>query len=135
VKVTPMKTLLIPAAAALVALQAPAVAQKSLSDIKTRPERTEYRETSRYEDVVAFMNDVAQAAPTKIRLTSFGKTVEGRTLPLAVVGAPAGARESSACSSRGISMGARSRARNPPRSSCASWPKAGTPTGSSRWCC
>jgi hypothetical protein len=93
VKVTPMKTLLIPAAAALVALQAPAVAQKSLSDIKTRPERTEYRETSRYEDVVAFMNDVAQAAPTKIRLTSFGKTVEGRTLPLAVVGAPAATEE------------------------------------------
>jgi predicted deacylase len=39
------------------------------------------------------MNEVAQAAPTRIRLTTFGKTVEGRTLPLAVVGAPAATAE------------------------------------------
>jgi hypothetical protein len=35
------------------------------------------------------MNAVAEAAPKTIRLTTFGKTQEGRTLPLAVVGAPA----------------------------------------------
>jgi hypothetical protein len=85
----PMKTLLIPISAALMALQSTALAQSGLSNLKTRPERTDYRETSRYDDVVAFMNEVAQAAPATIRLTTFGKTVEGRTLPLAVVGAPA----------------------------------------------
>jgi predicted deacylase len=62
--------------------------QAGLSELKTRPERTEYRETSRYDDVVAFVNAVAQAAPATVRLTSFGTTTEGRTLPLAVVGAP-----------------------------------------------
>jgi predicted deacylase len=83
-----MKTLLIAISAAIV-VQSAGPTQSSLSDLKTRPERTDYRETSRYDDVVAFMNDVAEAAPTKIRLTTFGKTVEGRTLPLAIVGAPA----------------------------------------------
>lgn len=61
----------------------------SLSELTTRPERTEYRETSRYDDVVAFLNALAEAAPQTIRLTTLGKTVEGRALPLAVVGAPA----------------------------------------------
>jgi hypothetical protein len=84
-----MRTSLISAAAALLTLQAGAVAQKDPSTPTTRPERTEYRETSRYEDVMTFMNEVAQAAPDTIRLTTFGKTVEGRPLPLAVVGAPA----------------------------------------------
>ena len=54
---------------------------------KTRPERTEFRETSHYDDVVAFMEAAAKASP-KIHLTTFGKTFEGRALPLAVVGAP-----------------------------------------------
>jgi hypothetical protein len=68
---------------------APRGQNASLANLKTRPERTEFRETSRYDDVVAFMNAVAEAAPKTIRLTTFGKTQEGRTLPLAVVGAPA----------------------------------------------
>jgi hypothetical protein len=59
-----------------------------LANLKTRPERSEYRETSRYADVVAFMEAVAQAAPRTIHLTTFGYTFEGRPLPLAVVGAP-----------------------------------------------
>lgn len=62
---------------------------KTVGELKTRPERTEYRETSRYDDVVAFLNALAEGAPQTIRLTTFGKTVEGRPLPLAVVGAPA----------------------------------------------
>src|SRR5687768_6126211 len=64
-------------------------ARAPLSQITTRPERTEFRETSRYEDVVKFMNAVAEAAPETVRLTTFAKTHEGRALPLAVVGAPA----------------------------------------------
>ena len=58
-----------------------------LAGLKTRPERSGYRETSRYVDVVAFMEAVAQASP-RIHLTTFGYTFEGRPLPLAVVGAP-----------------------------------------------
>jgi hypothetical protein len=84
-----MKSLVAALGAAALLLQLPASAQKDVADLKTRPERTEYRETSRYDDVVAFLNAVAQAAPDTIRLTTFGKTFEGRTLPLAVVGAPA----------------------------------------------
>jgi hypothetical protein len=50
-----------------------------------RPERTEYRETSRYDEVVAFMR-AADAASPLIHLTTFARTNEGRDLPLAVVG-------------------------------------------------
>lgn len=62
-----------------------AQAKVDLQTLKTRPERTEYHETSRYDDVVAFMEAVDRASPL-IHLTTFGYTVEGRALPLAVVG-------------------------------------------------
>jgi len=61
-----------------------ALAQDPAS-LTTRPERTDYRETSRYDDVVAFM-EAADRASDRIRLTTFGYTFEGRSLPLAVVG-------------------------------------------------
>ena len=57
----------------------------SLRQLQTTPERTGFRETSRYEDVVAFMKAVDAASP-RIHLTTFGYTLEGRALPLAVVG-------------------------------------------------
>lgn len=84
------------ASAACAGLSAAALAQDvrtPLSELKTRPERTEFRETSRYDDVVTFMNAVAEAAPQTVRLTTFAKTTEARTLPLAVVGAPAATPE------------------------------------------
>jgi Zinc carboxypeptidase len=68
-------------------LRAQGSAGKALPDLKTRPERTEFRETSHYDDVVAFMEAAAKAS-SAIHLTSFGKSFEGRSLPLAVVGAP-----------------------------------------------
>jgi murein tripeptide amidase MpaA len=52
---------------------------------QTRPERTAYRETSSYGDVVAFLA-AADAASSRIHVTHFGYSMEGRTLPLAVVG-------------------------------------------------
>ena len=55
--------------------------------IKTKPEQTNYEETSRYDDVVAFLNELTKVAPKTIRVKSFGTTHEGRSLPLAVVGA------------------------------------------------
>jgi hypothetical protein len=60
---------------------------RSSFDLQTRAEASGYRDTSRYEDVIAFLNAAAKAAPA-IHLKSFGTTVEGRSLPLAVVGAP-----------------------------------------------
>ena len=55
------------------------------SQIQTRAERTNYVETSRYDDVVAFLNTIAKESRL-IHTTTFGYTVEGRALPLAVVG-------------------------------------------------
>ena len=53
----------------------------------TRPEATNYTETSRYDDVMAYMKAMAVAAP-QIHLTTYGYTYEGRPMPLAVIGAP-----------------------------------------------
>jgi zinc carboxypeptidase len=52
----------------------------------TRPERTAFRETSRYDDVAAFLSQVARANPRVLRLTTMGFTTEGRTIPLVVAG-------------------------------------------------
>ena len=53
----------------------------------TRPELTDYAETSRYDEVIAYMKQMAAANP-QIHLTTYGYTHEGRPLPLAVIGAP-----------------------------------------------
>ncbi|MFB3854703.1 MAG: M14 family metallopeptidase [Vicinamibacterales bacterium] len=52
----------------------------------TRPEATNYAETSRYDEVIAFMKAMAAANPA-IHLATYGYTSEGRPLPLAVIGA------------------------------------------------
>ncbi|MDE0651169.1 MAG: M14 family zinc carboxypeptidase [Gammaproteobacteria bacterium] len=51
----------------------------------TRAERTGYRETSSYADVVDFLERAAAASPS-VHYTTYGFTTEGRALPLAVVG-------------------------------------------------
>ncbi|MCY3676429.1 MAG: M14 family metallopeptidase [Gemmatimonadetes bacterium] len=51
----------------------------------TRAERTGYRETSSYADVVDFLERAAAASPS-VHYTTYGFTNEGRALPLAVVG-------------------------------------------------
>jgi hypothetical protein len=68
-------------------LGAPACSEapSSRGDLLTRAERTDFRETSSYADVVAFMERAA-AADSRLHLTSFGYSFEGRTLPLIVVG-------------------------------------------------
>ncbi len=64
--------------------QSPAV---KVSTIQTTPEKTDFRETSRYADVMAFLEAIDRASPA-VHLTSFGTTNEKRALPLAIVGAP-----------------------------------------------
>jgi hypothetical protein len=71
-----------------ISLAAQTRAANPLASLKTTPERTNYEQTSRYADVLAFMEAVEQAAPKLVHLTTFGYTNEGRALPLAVVGAP-----------------------------------------------
>ncbi|GAB5518729.1 MAG: hypothetical protein RhofKO_09800 [Rhodothermales bacterium] len=56
-----------------------------LSFLQTRPEETGFEETSSYADVMAFLEVVA-ASSERVHLTHFGYSVEGRKLPLAIVG-------------------------------------------------
>jgi len=63
-------------------------ASPSSSDLLlTRAERTDFRETTRYEEVVDLARRLADISP-QIHLTTYGYTMEGRPLPLLVVGAP-----------------------------------------------
>lgn len=76
------------AAALLAALPATAHARAGADTVPllTRPERTEFRETSRYEEVVGFLREAERRAPEMLHLTTFGYTSRGRPLPLAVWG-------------------------------------------------
>jgi hypothetical protein len=58
----------------------------------TRPELTDYAETSRYDEVIAYMKQMAAINP-QIHLTTYGYTYEGRPMPLAVIGAPGASAE------------------------------------------
>ena len=82
---------LLPAGAHLAA-QAPKPAGTASQPWLTRPERTDYAETSRYDEVIAYMKQMAAANP-QIHLTTYGYTYEGRPLPLAVIGAPGASAE------------------------------------------
>ncbi|MGW8267539.1 MAG: M14 family metallopeptidase [Longimicrobiales bacterium] len=53
--------------------------------LRTRAERTDFRETTGYEELMDFVREVALLQPN-VHLTTFGYTMEGRPLPLLVVG-------------------------------------------------
>jgi len=57
------------------------------TSLKTRAELTEYEETSRYEEVVRFLSELQRRSPL-IRVETFGRSQEGRELPLAVLSDP-----------------------------------------------
>src|SRR5882724_3532228 len=54
---------------------------------QTRAERTNYEETSRYDDVRQFIAAIQQLSPL-IHVESFGVSKEGRDLPLLVLANP-----------------------------------------------
>jgi Zinc carboxypeptidase len=54
---------------------------------QTRAEQTAYEETSRYDEVRMFIDALARQTP-RVRVEVFGKSEEGRDLPLIVVGNP-----------------------------------------------
>jgi Zinc carboxypeptidase len=68
-------------------LAAPASAQTPFDALLTRAERTEFRETTRYAEVMTLVEQFAELSP-EVHLTGFGYTNEGRSLPLLVIGAP-----------------------------------------------
>lgn len=64
-----------------------AVAQKWSQDLITTPEKTNYRETSSYADVMAFI-DAAIAGEDEARLISMGKSFDGKDIPVVVMASP-----------------------------------------------
>ena len=60
--------------------------QTRLADLKTTAESSGYKSTSTYDDVVKFMKAVDDASPL-VFYTTYGKTYDGRDMPLTVVGA------------------------------------------------
>ncbi len=54
----------------------------------TTAEKSNYTETTRHEDVINILRAL-QKRSSNIRVTSIGKTVEGRDIPLAILGDPA----------------------------------------------
>jgi hypothetical protein len=89
-----MKRILAPAVFAVV-VPAFAVAQRGaspLDGIRTVPEKTDYRDTSRYSDVMAFLEAIDKASD-RVHLTTMGRTTEQRAIPLAVIGAPGASPE------------------------------------------
>ncbi len=84
------------AVASLLAMLLPecALAQPGDSALLTRAERTGYRETTGYDEVVQLVERAATSSE-RVHATSFGTTVEGRSLPLVVAGRVPDARPAS----------------------------------------
>lgn len=57
------------------------------NQLQSRAELTKYEETSRYEDVLRFINTL-QTRTDKLRVASFGQSAEGRELPLLIFADP-----------------------------------------------
>jgi hypothetical protein len=55
--------------------------------LRSRAERTGYEETSKYEEVLAFTDALARRSD-RVRVGTFGRTEEGRALPLIVLADP-----------------------------------------------
>ena len=84
-----MRARLFPAIAVCLALSSGCGNQATMTFAtpQTRAEQSAYEETSRYEDVRAFIDALAKQTP-RVRVEMFGKSEEGRDLPLLVVGDP-----------------------------------------------
>src|SRR6187549_1448424 len=89
------RTFLIPALFVVLATSGAAQQRSPLVDLKTTPEATGYKSTSTHEDVVKFMKAVDAASPN-VFYVAYGKTYDGREMPMAVVGT--GLKDASAAS-------------------------------------
>jgi hypothetical protein len=71
--------------AAALAVAGQAQQPSSLAGLKTTAEASGFKSTSTYEDVIKFVKTVDAASPI-VFYTTYGKTFEGRDMPLLVVG-------------------------------------------------
>ncbi len=71
----------------LTALMAFPIALLAQSAPQTRAEQTHFEETSRYADVIQFISHLQELSPL-IRVETFGKSNEGRDLPLMILSNP-----------------------------------------------
>ncbi len=55
--------------------------------LQTRPERTNFEETSRLEDITSFLTALSAKSPV-VRVLTFGRTEEGRPMPLVTLSNP-----------------------------------------------
>jgi hypothetical protein len=65
-----------------------AATQERTDPLQTRPERTNFEETSRLEDVQAFLTALAAKSPL-VRVQTFGTTEQGRPMPIVTLSNPA----------------------------------------------
>jgi hypothetical protein len=63
------------------------MSQAQDNTLKSRAELTNYEETSRYDDVVRFFNELQKRSP-RVRIETFGHSVEGRAMPLVILSDP-----------------------------------------------
>jgi hypothetical protein len=63
------------------------MSQAQDNTLKSHAELTNYEETSRYDDVLRFFDELQKRSPL-VRVTSFGTSVEGRALPLVILSDP-----------------------------------------------
>ncbi len=62
-------------------------AEEPAEPLLSHAEATHFEETSRYEDVLHFFNELGKRSPL-MRMETFGKTQEGRALPLVILADP-----------------------------------------------
>ncbi|MEK6320911.1 MAG: M14 family metallopeptidase [Acidobacteriota bacterium] len=68
-----------------VAARVPVLAEEN--QLKSRAELTNFEETSRYDDVLRFFDELQKRSPL-VRVETFGHSVEGRALPLVILADP-----------------------------------------------
>ena len=67
------------------------LAQDKPDPLQTRPERTNFEETSRLDDLTAFLSALAAKSPL-VQVQTFGTTEEGRSMPFVTLSNPAVSR-------------------------------------------
>jgi len=63
------------------------MSQAQDNTLKSHAEATNYEETSRYDDVLRFFDELQKRSPL-VRVETFGHSVEGRALPLVILSDP-----------------------------------------------
>ena len=76
-----------------------AFAARAQEPPRTVAETSDFKETSKHADVIAFCEQLAKLAPDAVRLSEFGTSGEGRKMPLLILAEPAVATPAEAAKS------------------------------------